>query len=385
MHRPDASLPRYISRPMLHSSLPAPTWDASRIAGLVTALLALAGCPKPRAPVPSLRLEPTSDTLLAPYGEITDATWIGAGRWVVIAPQDRAVSVADFQRSTLTRFGGRQSGELEQPFHLFRSGDSLYIADWFRRRLTRWSLNGVLGGAYPALDAFRGALPRARDGAGAWYLEIRPAPGHDGRGNLDSGMVVRTRADFSGADTVARLAPFDLAEVVSAGSHRLERRLLSGQDRWGVVADGSVWVTRVTENRVDWRAAAGQVTRGAPLPDRVLPVTQNDRDLFLNRFDSGLRPTVSEIPFVAIKPPFDAVVVAPAGQLWLVKSRAVGDTLRNYQVIDRGGLLTNQATHPGHGRILALGDGYALVGEPFSGGVRLLLYRLQTETGAGGH
>jgi hypothetical protein len=363
----------------------APSRGATRIIGLVTGLLALAGCSKPRPPLQTMRLVPTPDTLLAPYGEITDAAWLGGSRWVVIAPQDRAVGVADFQRKQLARFGGGQAHELEQPFHLFRSDDSVYVADWFRRRLTRWSLTGRLGGAYPALDVFRGVLPRARDSAGAWYLEIRPSPGRDGRGNLDSGAVVRTRPDFSGADTVARLAPFDLAEVVSDGRRRLERRLLSGQDRWGVLADGSVWVARVAENRVDWRAASGKVTRGAQLPDRVLPVTQNDRDLFLNRFDAGLRPTVSEIPFAAIKPPFEAVLPAPTGRLWLVKSRAVGDSLRNYQVIDAGGGLVGEATHPGHGRILALGDGYALVGEPFAGGVRLLSYRLPSDAAADGH
>jgi len=365
--------------------LSAPTRGAARIALLVTGLPALIGCAESRPPLRTLRLAPTADTILAPYGEISDAAWLGARRWIVIAPQDRAVAVADFQQNALARFGGRQAHELEQPFHLFRSNDSLYIADWFHRRLTRWSLTGRLGAAFPALDAFRGALPRARDGTGAWYLEIRPAPGRDGRGNLDSGAVVRTQPDFSGADTVARLAPFELTEVVSNGRRRLERRLLSGQDRWGVLADGSVWVARVTENRVDWRTAAGEVIRGPQLPDRVLPVTQNDRDLFLNRFDPGLRPTVSEIPFAAVKPPFEAVLGAPAGQLWLVRSRAVGDSLRTYHVIDPRGSLVSETTHPGHGRILALGNDYALVGEPFAGGVRLLLYRLPSDTGTGGH
>jgi hypothetical protein len=369
-------------------SCPGPIAHARRgawITVLVTGLTALTGCTEARPSVPALRLAPTADTLFAPYGEISGAAWLGAGQWAVIAPQDQAVGVADFQRQTLTRFGGRQARELEQPFHLFRRGDSLYIADWFRRRLTRWSLTGRLGGAYPALDAFRGALPRERDGDGAWYLELRPMPGREGRGNLDSGAVVRLRHDFSGGDTVARLAPDDVTEVVSDGRRRLERRLLSGQDRWGVLTDGSVWVARVTENRVDWRSAAGEVTRGPVLPDRVLPVTQNDRDLFLLRFDPGLRPTVSEIPFAAIKPPFEAALVSPEGQLWLVKSRAVGDSLRTYQVIDARGTLVSEVSHPGHGRILALGDGYALVGEPFAGGMRLLRYRLPGRAATAGH
>jgi hypothetical protein len=63
----------------------------------------------------------------------------------------------------------------------------------------------------------------------------------------------------------------------------------------------------------------------------------------------------------------------------------VGDTLRNYHVIDQTGALANEAAHPGHGRILALGNGYALVGEPFAGGVRLILYRMPADAGFSGH
>jgi len=349
---------------------------------LLLMLVALGGCAESGAPVASERLIPTGDTVLTPYGDITTAAWLTGEQWAVIAPQDRAVSVADFARHSLAKFGGRDARTLEQPFDLFRSGDSIYVADWQRRRLTGWTVEGALRDSLPALDAFRGALPRARDAAGRWYFELRPAPGRDGRGNLDSGVVVRTQPDFTGRDTIARLAPFDLAEVVSDGRSRLERRLLSGQDRWGVLPDGLLWVARVGDNRVDWRDTTGRVTRGRQLPDRVLPVTQNDRDLFLNQFDVGLRPTVEAIPFAAIKAPFEAALTAPDGRVWLTKSRAVGDSLRNYQVIDARSNLVLEVAHPGHGRILALGGGYALVGEPFGGGVRLLLYRLPADSAA---
>jgi hypothetical protein len=369
---------------MLETSPPAPTSSAARITLLLAAVGLLGACAAPRPQVRSIRLAATQDTIIAPYGEITDATWLGGGRWAVIAPQDRAVSVADFQRRSLTRFGGRQARELEQPFQLFRSGDSVYVADWLRRRLTGWSLEGVLGGERPAMDTYRGVLPRARDEAGRWYFENRAAPGRDGRGNLDSAAVLRASPDWSRADTVMRLAPLDLVEVVSDGGRRLERRLLSGQDRWGVLPDGALWVARVSQNRIDWRAPSGKITTGEALPDRVLPITQNDRDVFLNRFESGLRTTVSQIPFAAIKPPFDAALAAPEGLVWLVKNRAIGDTIRDYQVIDRAGRLVIEASHAGLGRILAMGGGYALVGEPFAAGVRLLLFRLPADTGSGG-
>jgi hypothetical protein len=353
--------------------------------GAVLALTALAmvGCSPAAPPAETLRLVPAGDTLLTPYGDITDAAWLGGNRWAVIAPQDQAVSAADLDMRKLAPLVGARAKELLQPFHLFRAGDSIYVADWQRRRLTAWSLDGKPGGSIPAVDALRGALPRARDAQGNWYFELRPPPGPDGSGNRDSAAIVRTRADLAGADTIARLAPLDLAEVISEGRRRLERRLLSGQDRWGVLPDGWLWIARVSQNRVDWRDPTGSVHEGRQLPDPVLPVTENDRQLFLRKFDAALRPTVSQIPFVAIKPPFDNAFAAPDGLVWLVKNRAIGDTLRNYQLIDRSGRLVRTATHPGLGRILALGDGVSVVGEPFEGGVRLLDLRLPAPAQAG--
>jgi hypothetical protein len=350
---------------------------------LATAMFA-AGCgtaPPVAAPV---RLIAGSDTVLTPYGDITDAAWLGGTRWVLIAPQDRAVTVASMDTKKVTPFAGARSKDLEQPFHLFRTGDSIYVADWQRRQLTSWSLDGKSGGAIPAADGLRGALPRTRDDQGRWYFELRAPPGLDGSGNQDSAAIVRTAPDLTGADTIARLAPLELAEVISDGRRRLERRLLSGQDRWGVLPDGSLWIARIGQNRVDWRDTTGTMHRGRELPDAVLPVTENDRQLFLRKFEPALRPTVSQIPFVVIKPPFENAFAAPDGTIWLVKNRAIGDTLRTYQWINRDGHLVGTASHPGFGRILAVGEGVALVGEPFEGGVRLLDFRIPApaQTGA---
>ena len=263
-----------------------------------------------------------------------------------------------------------------KPFHLFRTGDSVYVADWARRRLTSWSLTGEYGAAFPAPEVLRGALPRERDAGGHWYFELRAAPGPDGSGNRDSAAIVRFDAALTRGDTVARLAPFDLAEVMSDGRRRLERRLLSGQDRWGILPDGTVWVARIAENRIDWRTPDGAWHEGDQLPDPVLPITQNDRDLFLSQFDAELRPTVEAIPFAAIKAPFEQAVIATDGLAWLMKSRSVGDSIRGYQIVDRQGHLVATARHTGLGRLLALSDSLALIGEHFAGGTRLLLFHL---------
>jgi hypothetical protein len=346
--------------------------NRSRPAGLLA--IVLAGCAPPEPPLQLEVLGAARDTVVAPYLDVTDAVPLGHGRWVVLAPQEPAVAVLEMRGGVIRRFGGRLAGELAQPFHLFRSGDTIYIADWQRGRVTFWSLDERIVGEFTAPAGLRGALPRARDGAGNWYFELRTPPGPEGRGNLDSASIVRVRADLTRTDTIARLAPLDLAEVIGDGRVRLERRLLSGQDRWGALPDGTVWVARVGANQVEWRDSSGAWRHSRQLPDRVLPITENDRELFLRRFDSSLRPTVEQIPFAAIKPPFDDALGEPRGLVWLVKSRAVGDTLREYQIVDATSRLVRYLAHPGFGRLIGLGDGQALVAEPFEQGVRLLLF-----------
>ncbi|HEY0351260.1 MAG TPA: hypothetical protein VGC48_04010, partial [Gemmatimonadales bacterium] len=146
----------------------------------------------------------------------------------------------------------------------------------------------------------------------------------------------------------------------------------SGVDRWGVLPDGSLWVARVYNNRVDWRSPDGKWTKGASLPDRVLEVTRYDRELFLRKFPRELRSTAQELPFAALKPPFEAALTSPAGEVWLEKSRAPADSSRRYHVVDRRGQLAREVRVRGQGRILALGTGTALVEEPTPDGIRLI-------------
>ncbi len=109
-------------------------------------------------------------------------------------------------------------------------------------------------------DSSTGALPRAIDATGRLYYEIAPDPGSDGRGNRDSAAIVRMTPGTDGVDTVARLAPLDIAQVATDQGPRWERLVFSGDDEWGVLGDGSVWVARNYHNRVDWRDPDGNDT-----------------------------------------------------------------------------------------------------------------------------
>jgi hypothetical protein len=343
-------------------------------------LFALPGCggPKPEAPV--TQLGAASDSLVTPYGDVTEAAWLGGDRWAVLAAGDDAVAIADLTSHQLQKLGGRGAEEIRNPAALFRSGDTLFVDDWGLRRSTLWTLAGRPAGTLPAPNALRGTLPRARDAAGRFYYEIAPRPGADGQGNRDSSAVVRAASGAAGGDTVARLAPLDLAEVMGDAGRRFERRVFSGSDKWGVRPDGSVWVARVYENRVNWRDPKGTWSRGEPLPDRVLEVTRYDRELFLRNYPPELRSTAEQLPFAAVKPPFEAGFTAPDGKVWLEKSRAPVDSSRRYHVVDTLGRLLREIRVPGRGRIVAVGDRAVLVAARSRDGAQLLRFAIPPDS-----
>jgi hypothetical protein len=342
-------------------------------AGLLTAC----GASKPAAPV--IELTPVGDTVLTPYSEVTEAAWLGGNRWAFVAPSNDAAAVVDFTGRTSTPLGGARSKEFRNPSSLFFANDTLYVGDWGLRRLTLWTPEGRPVRSIPAAGVVRGSLPRARDSAGWFYLDLSPRPGTDGSGNRDSAAVVRVDPEFTRVDTIARLAPLDIAEVVGDAGRRFERRVFSGVDRWGVLPDGSLWVARVYDNRVNWRGQDGAWTRGKPLPDRVLEVTRYDRELFFRKFPPELRTTAQDLPFAALKPPFEAGLTSSSGEVWLEKSRAPADSSRRYHVVDRRGRLIREVRVQGQGRILALGTGTALVAEPTPDGIQLIQVRLPSQ------
>lgn len=343
---------------------------------LLATLLAACGA---KSDPPMLELTPAGDTVLTDYTDVTEAAWLGGNRWAVVAPTDDAVGIVSFPGKTVMPLGGPRSKEFRNPSSIFFAQETLYVADWGFRRLTLWSSKGRLVRSIPASDLVRGSLPRARESSGHFFLDLYPRPGPDGSGNRDSAAVVRMDPGLSRVDTLARLAPFDIAEVVGDAGRRFERRVFSGTDRWGVLPDGSLWVARVYDNRVDWRAPDGRWSRGEPLPDRVLEVTRYDRELFLRKFPPELRRTAQDLPFAALKPPFEAGLTSPGGEVWLEKSRAPADSSRRYHVVNRGGRLAREIRLRGHVRILALGADTALLAEPTRDGIRLIAMRLPPE------
>jgi len=336
------------------------------------ALLAACGGAEPKEwPQATFVLPP--DTVLTRYVNVPAAAALGGGRWAVVSQEFNEAAIVDFNGRSVRVLGGRGEGEIRNPFGVFASQDTAYIADWALGRLTRWSADGKPAGTVAAPEALRGVLPSGRDAAGNYYFDMKPPAGRDGRGNRDSAAVVRSGADLAQFDTVASLSPLDMAEVEDRSGRRFERRVFSGEDHWGVLADGTVWVARAYQNYVWRRTAAGEELRGQRLPDRVIEVTWTDRDHFLLQFPEDQRATAELLPWSPLKPPFENAVATPAGWVWLEKSRPSVDSVRTYQVVAPSGRLSHLVVYPSRqGRVIAVTDSLVLVAEQFREGVRLM-------------
>ncbi len=306
---------------------------------------------------------------MAPFAEATDAAWLEGDRWAVLLPGGPEADIVDFRSRSRAQLGTKAT--LESPFSVFRAADTLYAGEPLKRRLTFWTLDGALVRVEPASDLVHGALPRARDDAGHFYTELRPSGGPDGSGNRDSAVVAEL--DGNRADTVARLAPIDLAKVASPTGERFERLVFSGVDRWGVYPDGTVWLARVYHNRVDFRLPDGTTKKGEPLPDRVLEVTRADRELFVRKFPEELRGTAEQLPFAPIKAAFTGAFADAEGRIWLEGSRSVSDSVQRYNVVGRDGRLKFVALLPGTGRAIAASPTHVLVADLVRDGIRLRL------------
>ncbi len=348
------------------------------------ALAALAACRSPNAPpAPIVHLAAAADTLVAPFQDAAGAAQLGPSQWAVVSEGAGLVVIADFGAGRITPLGRARTKELANPFAVFTpAGDTLWVSDWGLRRVTAWAGDEVAR-AVPATDELRGALPRARDRAGRFYAALTPPAGREGSGARDSAVVVRASSDLTAADTVARLAPLDLAEIQAEGGRRFERRVFSGQDAWGAFSDGTVWIARVSQNRVDFRAPNGELLRGRPLPDRVLEVTRADRELFAQTFPPELRRSAERLPFAPIKPPFETGFTGANGLVWLQKTKAAFDSTGRYHLVNRRGELTREIRVPTTSRILAAGADQALAVEADSGGLRLLQYAVPPDTQQG--
>lgn len=333
-----------------------------RIHPVLTAALLLAACGEPEPPAPPVLLSAGADTIHVDIQQDAEGAWIGGQRFVVLSPDDQGVALLDFAARRATRLDA--GGRLQHPVRLFALADTFYLSDWGTSRVTAWTADGKFVRDMPLLDG--GVLPAAIDARGRLYGKLSPNPGPDGSGNRDSSAVVRFDSPTARPDTVAQLTPLDLAKVVTDQGTRFDRRIFSGEDYWGVLPDGSVWIARHYHNRVDWRDTTGDWHKGRPLMDRILEVTETDRERFISSFPPELQRTAGLLQFAPIKPPFVGAFASNDGHVFLEKSRHIADTMQMYHEVGRDGKFIRAIELHGWSKLLAASPTQLLISTPDS-------------------
>jgi len=342
-------------------------------------VVAAVACTPPKPPAPLVTVAPTADTLIVPVTSVTTAIMRSDGKWVLLAPLDNQVYVADFAAKTVGLYPGMTATEVPHPITMMGAGDSIIVGDWGLKRFTEWSPAGIRLTAWPAPDALRGALPRARDAAGQWYFQLSPDSKADGSGLLDSGAVVRADAQLTRFDTLVRLVPPELVQVPGVNGPHYQRRSMGGEDAWGVRPNGLLWVARVFQNQIEWRRPGGTKPEKSPmLPDPALTFSDMDREIYIRRFPEDQRQAAREVPNAAVKPPFEHVFAVTDSRMWLAKSDTALAPVRHLQVVDKTGVLLNIGV-PSRGSLLGVDGNFILMAEEFPGGIRLLRYPVPAE------
>jgi hypothetical protein len=224
-------------------------------------------------------------------------------------------------------------------------------------------------------------LPRAVDERGRLYFT---AGGAMGQGPPDSLAVVRYDRATTRMDTVARLWRPEARVQRSGGNVRMTGIMMEARDDWAVGPDGRVAVLRANGYSVDWHLPDGTVVTGHQNPFEALPISQADKDAYLEETRSGglmvmmtssssgesstqmsrgggaggMAPAPEDFQWSEVYPPFrpDWSRVSPAGEVWVHRWLPKAQAQR-MDVFDSAGILRGSVEVPSGSRLIGFGAG----------------------------
>lgn len=370
-----------------------PALGASLILG-VTPLLA--------QQVPTVPLGPSTARFAEPFTTVGGVREVAPGKVIVVDPRDRVAELIDLASGATTKVGheGSGPGEFQFPSALFPlSNGGTLLVDPSQSRFLRIDPRGkvVETFSYPP-----GLGPQMRvrgtDAQGRVYFEgaalgVPSGRPDEGIVTPDSVPVIRWDRRNGKVDSLLLVKGVQLTvSATGEGSSRnfhVQQRPYDSRDGWAVGADGRVAVVRGTPYRVDIRAPSGSRATGTVVVFRALPITQGDKEAFLESqrverramsvsgdgggsgggsgaASTGPRlpgPSADEYEWPATKPFFDAesVRMSPTGELWSERTRAAGDDIPVYDVFDATGKLVRRVTFPTKTRLVGFGAGTVYV------------------------
>jgi hypothetical protein len=317
--------------------------------------------------------------LPARFGNLSNVIELKDGRVVFADTRNKLFLRGDLKSGKVDTIGSRvdslsKSGSIgEYRFpgwtaHL--AGDTVALVDFSAIRTTLWSEAGRPLGVLPIKEVAGKTPVLLYDTVGHGYkIDYQAVVGGGEPGRIlrpDSIPVLRLTVKGGAVDTVALLAGPEYGDATFGEQVQQAAKVFAPNDFFGVLPDGTAWIARGRENRVDWRSPDGRWTRGETHAYSRIPVTQADKDRVLAQVREhgkqfGMPQDLPIVyPFAETKPPFDFALGRPNGEVWLQRPQSREGATLIYDVFNRKGVWEREVAFP---------QGSALAGFGSSGSV----------------
>ena len=315
------------------------------------------------------------------FAQLSNVVELGDGRVAFADTRAKLFLAADLQTGKLDTLGMRVDSLIRNaPAEQYKfpgwvahlGGDTLVLVDFSGLRTTLWSESGKSLGVLPIAEVAGSAPVLVYDTVGHGYkVDYQAVLGGAEPGHLvrpDSVPVLRIVLSTGKVDTVANLASPEYGEAMFGEQMQQAVKVFAPNDFFGVLPNGTAWLARGHQNRVDWRAADGAWTRGTTHDYTKSPVTQADRDRVLAQVKEhgkqfGMPQDLTiRYPFADTKPPFDFALGRPNGEVWLQRPRAQEDVPLTYDVFNRRGSWQRSVEFPKGASLAGFGPKGAVYG-----------------------
>ena len=313
------------------------------------------------------------------YGMLSNVVELKDGRVVFADTKDKVFLLADVKKGSVDTLGTRMDTlPVGAPASQYRfpgwvahlAGDTVALVDFGAIRTTRWDERGRPIDVLP-IKVVSGETPvLLYDTLGYGYkidYQAVLGGGNPGRSVMpDSIPVLRIGLKTGSVDTIAQLASPEYGDAKFGEQVQRAAKVFAPNDHFGVLPDGTAWVARGHENRVDWRSADGKWRIGEARTYKKIPVTKGDKDRVLSQVREqgkqfGMPQDLHiEYPFADTKPPFEFALGRPDGEVWLQRPRTDENAPLVYDVVSRKGGRSREVTLPAGATLAGFGAGNAI-------------------------
>jgi hypothetical protein len=319
--------------------------------------------------------------LPARFGNLSNVIELRDGRVVFADTKHKLFLRGDLKSGKVDTIGSRvdslsKSGSIgEYRFpgwtaHL--AGDTVALVDFSAIRTTLWSEAGRPLGVLPIKEVAGKTPVLLYDTVGHGYkIDYQAVVGGGEPGRIlrpDSIPVLRLTVKGGAVDTVALLAGPEYGDATFGEQVQQAAKVFAPNDFFGVLPDGTAWIARGRENRVDWRSPDGRWTRGQTHAYSRIPVTQADKDRVLAQVREhgkqfGMPQDLRIVyPFADNKPPFDFALGRPNGEVWLQRPQSREGAALIYDVFNRKGAWEREVAFPQGSALAGFGGGGSVYG-----------------------